>query len=126
MKRFPRMPLIIAGVIGVFLVALVIAGLAILQTNWFHNYVRTRIVETVQTATGGRAEIGAFSFSPRSLRAEADNFVLHGTEPEGRPPLFRARSIVVGLKILSVLHRKVDIQFLDVNEPQAVVTIAPD
>jgi len=126
MKRLPRMPLIIAGVIGVFLVALAIAGLAILQTNWFHNYVRTRIIETVQTATGGRAEIGAFSFSPRSLRAEADNFVLHGTEPEGRPPLFRARSIVVGLKILSVLHRKVDIQFLDVNEPQAVVTVAPD
>ena len=37
-----------------------------------------------------------------------------GRKPPDKPPLFRATSVAVGLKIVSLLKRDVDIQYLDV------------
>ena len=52
--------------------------------------------------------------------------MLHGKEPAGGPPLFRASSIAVGLKIVSLLKRDVDIQYLAVTEPRIYLIIYPD
>ncbi len=103
-------------------------GLAVLtlQSRWFYNYVRARMVTTVETATGGRVEIGAFRFNWKLLRAEVDNFTLHGTEPPDKPPLFHAASVAVGLKIVSLWNRDVNIQYLDVAGPQIDLIVAPD
>jgi translocation and assembly module TamB len=75
-----------------------VAGALVLRSEWFRGKARTWLVSSIETATGGRAEMGAIRFDLATLRVEADSFVLHGTEPAGKPPLFRAASIVVGLK----------------------------
>ena len=88
--------------------------------------MRRRIVSTVETATGGRVEAGSFHFDWKHLRAELRDFVIHGTEPPDKPPLFRAGSIVVGLKLVSILRRDVDIQSLTVSDPHVYLIVGTD
>ena len=126
MRRFRK--IVVFGLIGIAALALVsAAGLFIvLQTDWFKNKVRERIVSVAETATGGRVEIGGFDYDWRSLTAEVGPFVLHGTEPPAGPPLFRADKIQVGLKIISAFKKQVDILSLLVDKPQVYVVVAPD
>lgn len=126
MTRTRKRLLILAATLSTLLLLSVISVVLILQSRWFFNYVRTRLVTTVETATGGRVEIGAFRFNWKTLRAEVDNFTLHGTEPPDKPPLFHAASLAVGLKIVSLLRRDVDIQYLEVAAPQIDLIVAPD
>src|SRR5580704_13469885 len=100
-----------------FAVALVVAGVLLVQTAWFKNFVRDRIVAVVERATGGRVEIGSFSYNWHDLTADVQPFVLHGTEPDSRPPLFRAEKIQIGFRIISALEKKVDIASLIVESP---------
>ena len=115
---------ILAGVAAVLVFATTVA--ITLQSRWFYNRVRGAIVTTVETATGGRVEIGSFRFDWYRLRAEVRAFTLHGTEPAGKPPLLRAESVAVGLKIVSLLKRQVDIAYLDVTAPQVYLIVGPD
>jgi translocation and assembly module TamB len=107
-------------------VALLLAGVVLVQTAWFKNLIRQRIVSVVQRATGGRVEIGSFSYNWHNLTADVKPFVLHGTEPASAPPLFRADKIEIGLKIISALEKKVDIASLIVESPRVYITIGPD
>ena len=100
-----------------------IAAIFVLQSSWFYGRVRQFIVSTVETATGGRVELASFRFDWKQMRAEAHEFVLHGTEPPGKPPLFRAASVVVGIKLVSLLRRDVDIQSLTVSDPRVYLIV---
>jgi translocation and assembly module TamB len=113
------------GLVGLALVV-VVAAVLVLRSAWFYEKVRQRVVSTVETATGGRVEAGSFQFDWKRLRAEIGAFAIHGTEPPGKPPLFRARTVAVGLKIISILKRNVDIQYLEVVEPRVYLTIDSD
>ncbi len=116
----------IAAFFAILLVLLGLTAVVTVQSSWFYNKVRERIVGTVENATGGRTEIGGFRFDWRQLRAEVSNFTLHGTEPAGKPPLFHAARVGVVLKILSVWKRDVDVQSLDVASPAVYLIVAPD
>lgn len=120
--------LIAFSVLGLGALALVVAvaGLVVLQTAWFKNLVRARIESDIARATGGRVEIGSFSFNWHDLTAEAQPFIVHGTEPASAPPLFRAAKVKVGLKIVSAVEKKVDIALLTVDAPHVYITIGPD
>jgi len=102
------------------------AGVLVLQSQWFRNKVRDRIVSVTERATGGRVEIGSFSYNWRELTAEVSPFVLHGTEPASAAPLLRADKIRVRLRIISLLEKKVDIAALVVETPRLNVIAAPD
>jgi translocation and assembly module TamB len=106
--------------------AVVGVGTAVLRSAWFYEKVRARIVSEVETATGGRVELEAFRFDWKAWRAEARGFTLHGSEPAGKPPLFHASSVAAGLKLVSILKRDVDIQYLDVTDPRVYLIVYPD
>ena len=108
------------------LAALLACGVLVVRSSWFREQVRRRIVSEVETATGGRVEAGAFTFDWRRLRAEVKGLVVHGTETADKPPLFRASSVAVGLKIVSLLRRKFDIESLDVDAPRVYLILYPD
>lgn len=103
-----------------------IAGVLVIRSDWFADIVRRRIVEEVERASGGRAEIGSFQFDWRNLDATVAPFVLHGTEPEGAPPLLSADRVHLGLRLISALERKADIRALDVDRPQVHIIVKPD
>src|SRR5689334_14088115 len=92
-------------------------GVTLVRSRWFSEKIRAGIVSAAETATGGRVELGGFRLDWRKLRVEILSFTLHGNEPDGKPPLFRASSVAVGLKIVSVLKRDVNVQYLDVVDP---------
>ncbi len=107
----------VAGLLGLAIV-LALAVLLILPSTWFREQVRTRIVAEVEKASGGRVEIGSFQFDWTGMMVEIAPFVLHGTEPAGEAPLFRAESVKVGLKIVSALKRDIDIASVDIHQPR--------
>ncbi len=126
MSRGPRIALyVLAGLGGLILVA-IIAALITIQTPWFRDQVRQRIVYELENATGGQVELRGFSFDWRALRAAVNGLVIRGTEAPGQPPLFRAESIEVVLKIVSALKRDIDILSLAVNRPEVNLIVYPD
>jgi translocation and assembly module TamB len=102
------------------------AILLLVQSAWFKNQVRERIISITENATGGRVEIGQFDFNWRTLTATIQPFVLHGKEPASSAPLFHAAKIEIGLKVISVLERNIDITLLAVEKPEVHVAVAPD
>ncbi len=119
--------------LGRFLAALVIlslvcaaAGVLVVRSGWFREKVRARIVAEVEQATGGRVEIGRFSFRWETLTATVAGFVLHGMEPESEPPLLRVESVRVGLRVISMMERKVDLSSLLIDKPRLRIVIYPD
>jgi translocation and assembly module TamB len=116
----------IAGALAGITLSGAVAAILVLRSAWFNEMVRERVVSTVETATGGRVEAGSFQFDWKRLRAEVGMFAVHGTEPKGKPPLFRARTVAVGLKIASILKRDVDIQYLEVIDPRVYLMVYSD
>ena len=112
--------------LGAAILFLIVASILILQSGWFHNFVRDKIVATTEESTGGKVEIGSFDFDWTHLRATLHNFVLHGTEPANQQPLFQAALIQVDLKLLSGLKQVVDLSALLVDRPQANLIVYPD
>lgn len=112
-----------AGSVAAVVLLAAVAAVFVLRSEWLQGKVRVWLVRSIETATGGRAEMGAFQFDWASMRAQADSLVLHGTEPAGKPPLFRAASIAVGLKIGSLMKRDIDIRSLDVEAPRIALII---
>src|SRR5262249_48222796 len=126
MRRRLRIVLIVTGWVLELVFGIGIGTVLLLRSDWFLNQVRLRIIREVENATGGRAQIGSFRFHWRALRAEVRNFVLHGNEPAGDPPLLRADVVSVGLKIVSLVKRDIDIEALDVTHPQVYLIIRPN
>src|SRR5690348_11726809 len=122
MRRLYKAVLILIALALTVLIAAIIT----LQSNWFKNNVRERIIAEVETTTGGHVEIGQFNYTWHNFTAEVAPFVLHGTEPSATSPLFRADKIHVGLKIISFLERTADIASLTVEKPQIHVTVNAD
>ncbi len=108
------------------LLAIGVSAVVVLQTPWFENRVRDRIVTVVEDATGGRVEIGAFQYDSHRLTATVAPFVLHGREAPGQPPLFRAAKIQIQLRIVSLLARRINLASVLVEDPQLSITVQPD
>ncbi|HEY1492979.1 MAG TPA: translocation/assembly module TamB domain-containing protein [Candidatus Solibacter sp.] len=121
-----RILLRVAAGLAALLIVAALSVVFILQSSWFFDKVRARIVSTVETATGGRVEIRSFRMDWRQMRAEVRDFVIHGSEPAGKPPLLHAGSVAVGIKLLSILKPSVDIKYLTVSDPHVYLIIAPD
>ncbi len=115
----------VLGLVGLVLIA-VIGGVTLVRTEWFKNKVRDKIIAVAETATGGRVEIGRFDYQWSGLTVEVAPFIVHGKEPPGAPPFFRAEKIKIGLKIISALKQQVDIRSIIVEKPEVHVTVAAD
>ncbi|MFN0103078.1 MAG: translocation/assembly module TamB domain-containing protein [Bryobacteraceae bacterium] len=114
MKRFLR-----GAAFAITVLTLVIcAGLWwLLRSEWLRETLRARVVEEVEKATGGKAELGRFDFDPSLLGASFDRFILHGTEPAGAASLVRAERVQIGLKIVSFFKRDVDVRRIEIVNP---------
>ncbi|MBM3776308.1 MAG: hypothetical protein FJW37_14270, partial [Acidobacteria bacterium] len=126
MSRRRKIALAAAGGLLALLAATAAFLALVARSDWFRERVRQRIVRELERATGGRVEAGSFDFDWRTLRAELNEVAVRGTEPEDAAPLFAARRITVGLKVLSVLRRAVDIQALELAAPRIHLILYPN
>src|ERR1051326_2772745 len=126
MKRFRRIALWTLGSLAVLLLLASVAGVLIVRSDRFHQYVQWRIVDEVQRATGGRVELGGYSLDWHNLTAQVQQLVIHGKESPAEPPLLQVGSATLGLRIISVLEKKVDLASLRIERPQAYFVVYPD
>lgn len=126
MRRFWHYFVRVAAAIIVVLLIAVLAGVVVVQSGWFHEYVRRQIIAQIEKATGGRVELGKFSFRAPSLTAQVSPLVLHGKEGEGEAPLLRIDSIKIGLRVLSFMERRVDLAAVQVDQPRLHIVMYPD
>src|SRR5581483_6799215 len=124
MNRRRRFALVGAALTGL-LVLLIGAAIAVLQSSWFRDRVRERIITETERVTGGRVEVGNFRFDWKRLRAEVSGFVVHGTEARASAPLFRANSVAIDLRLASVLRKPLYIDSLEVRAPTIHLMIDP-
>jgi translocation and assembly module TamB len=111
---------------AVLLATFALAGALVLRSDYFRELVRRKLAAAVETATGGRVEIGALTLDWIRLRAAAQNFTIHGTEPPDKPPLFHAASVAIELKIVSIFKRQFDLAALDVAAPRVYLIVQAD
>src|ERR1700688_3354118 len=90
----------VAGLLALLIVA-AIGGYLYLKSNSFQQLALRKIVDQVDTATGGKAEIGGLDFNFSTLTAHLYNITVHGTEAPDQPPLLHADELTVRLKIVS-------------------------
>jgi uncharacterized protein YhdP len=126
MKKLRRIVLwTLAGLAALVLVA-AIAGVLIVRSDRFHQYIQRRIVEEAERATGGRVELGGYSLDWHNLTAQVQQLVIHGKESATEPPLLQVGSATLGLRIISVLETKIDLASLRIERPQAYFVVYPD
>ena len=106
----------LAGLLGL-LILTVAGGYLYLRSNSFNQYALHKIIEQANTASGGHTQIGRLDFSLSALTAHLYDITVRGTESPDQPPLFHANELTVRLKIVSALHRDVNLRELLVDQP---------
>ena len=105
------------AVLAVLVFAGAVGGYLVLKSRSFQEYALRTIVQDTNDATGGRAEIRKLDFELSTLTAHLYNITLHGSEHPDQPPLLQVDKLTVGLKIQSLVHRKITLNELLVDHP---------
>jgi translocation and assembly module TamB len=121
-----KIALIVAVTLAGLLTVAVVTSLVVVQTQWFSDFVRGKIVSSLEDSTGGRVEIGSLQISPGSLTIRIRDLVLHGTEPKSAAPLAHISLLELRLKLLSKFTNLVDLAYLGVTEPRVNIIVNAD
>ncbi len=124
-KHKKRLLILAASVAGA-VVLLLCLSLLVLRTQWFSDFVRAKIISTLEDSTGGRVEIGMFRFDPTHLTARIHNLVIHGTEPRQASPLAAISELELRIKLFSGLYHAVDLAYLAIEQPRINLIVNPD
>ncbi len=126
----PRRPhhLVLRTVLGIaVLLALLVAGLSwYASTPQFANKVRTKLIQVLGDATGGRVELGAFRWRLLHLEFEADNLTIHGLEGPGEVPYAHLDRLLVRVKIISFFRAKIGLNYLGIDRPVVHLIVYKD
>jgi translocation and assembly module TamB len=114
------------AVLGIFIVTGIAGGLLFLRTESFQRLAIRTIVKDVNESTGGRTEIRNLDFQLSNLTAHLYDITVHGGEAAGQRPLLHVDKLTVGLKILSVLRREVNLRELSIEHPVVNMLIDRD
>ena len=126
MSRRARIALISSGAVVLVLALAVVATVILVRSGWLREKFRQRVVAEAEQATGGNVEIGALRLDRKTLTAEIDNLVIHGTEPPDVAPLLAVKRVVIGFKVLSFIERQFNVARVEAEGPQAHVIIQAD
>jgi len=108
------------------IVVLFMAAIHIVQTDWFRGYVKAKIITAAEDGTGGRVEIGSFTFDWTHLRSILTDFVIHGEEPADAAPYLRAKRIQLDMRLFTSIHHLVDVTYLAIDRPEANIMVLAD
>jgi translocation and assembly module TamB len=126
MRKRLRLALSVAAILTAIAIMLSVAGVFLLRSHWFSDFVRRRTVAAIERATGGAVELQSFDFHWSTLTAEFKNLVVHGTEPANGPPMFQAPSIRIVFPTTALLRRQIIISSLQVDHPQIYFLMRPE
>ena len=125
MKRIGHVLLRILVALAIVALAALIGIVMVVRSGWFRERVREQIIAELEK-TGGHVEIASFRFDWKRLTATINGIVLHGHEPAGNPTLLTAKSVTVGLRVISLFERNIDLSYLRVEQPQVHIEFYRD
>src|SRR5215472_11555238 len=117
MKRAARIAWISLGTIVLILAIVAVSVVVAFRSGWVNQKIRERVVAEAERATGGRVDMSALRVDWRTLTAEIDNLVIHGSEPPSSVPLLAVKRVVIGFKVLSLVDRKFDVASVEADDP---------
>ena len=126
MNRAVRIGAAVLGSILGLVLIVVVAALFVVRTGWFQNFAREEIISSVEDSTGGKVELQSFQFDSSRMTATVSGFILHGTEPVGSAPLFRADRVILSVKLFTALRKAFVLEYLGVEHPSANVIAFAD
>ncbi len=126
MRKLGRVLLRITAALLLLTAVCALTAVLVFRSGWFYELVHRRAVFEIEKATGGRVEIGNYTFDWRRLEIKVGPVVLHGKESAGEPPFVRVASATARLRIVSMMERKVDLSSLSIEQPQVRIVFYPD
>ncbi len=103
--------------IGVLLLIVVVGGYFTLKSGAFHRYVIAKIEQTANESTGATLSLQKLDISVPKLSATAYGIVVHGSEGSNTAPLLSVDQLSLTLKIVSLLHRRIDLSQILIQHP---------
>ena len=126
MTKRARILAIACGALAGLLIVATVAAVIIVQTPWFSNFAKNRILSAAEESTGGIAQAGSFEFDLSHLTIRMRNVVLHGTEPKGADPLLRIALLELRLKLFYGIAHVLDLNYLGVQQPRVNLILFPN
>ena len=112
--------------VAVLIVVCLIGALLVVRTQWFSDYLRTKVIAELEDTTGGKVDIQSFRFEPSRLTVLISGLVIHGTEPRDVSPLAAIDSIALRVKIFPSFGKAVEIPYLSVERPRVNLIVNAD
>jgi translocation and assembly module TamB len=103
------------------LLALFGGGVFILHSAAFRALVLTKVIESVQERAGLRIDVANMHLSWSPFSVEFDDLYARSQSAITRDPLFSAARVSVSLKLLPLLHRRLEIKKVDIDQPDVFV-----
>lgn len=104
---------------GIAMLAMVIAiSVAILlHSERFHNYVLRTVQERASESLGVRVQLQNFALNLSHLGVDLYGITVDGAAPYANPPLLQVDHVEVGVRVVSMLHRKWYLDSVQVDRP---------
>ena len=97
-----------------------------LRSPQFADFVRRKVIASVEETTGGRVELGSFTWSLAKLQFQADNLTIHGLEGPDQLPYAHADRINLRVRILSFVQTRISLEYLGLERPVIHLIVHPD
>lgn len=101
-------------------------GLWYLTTDSFQQLARRRMVAEIESATGGRVDIGSFHTVPLRLQVEVHDLTIHGKEVAGQQPYAHVDKMSAVLSLSAALGAKIGFHSLSLQHPVIHMIFYPD
>jgi translocation and assembly module TamB len=116
MNRKKAIRVVLIAIPGLSLL-LVVAGVLIVHTHTFTQFLLAKIVQQAQQSTGAHIAIQKLDVHWFPFTADVYGVVMHGQEKAGEPPLLQAEHLGVSLGIRALLNKEVDLYAISVDRP---------
>ena len=103
--------------LALFLVLAASVVAVVLRSTQFHNYVLNTLEKQASARLGTRVQVQNYTLHLRNLSADLYGLTVSGSAPYSSPPLLLVQHIEVGVRVVSVLHRKWYLDNLRIDRP---------
>jgi translocation and assembly module TamB len=114
--------------LAALIVIVIVAGVILLQSNWFHQYLLGVAQEKASATLGTQVRLRDYtlSFSGISPTADLYNVAVEGAQPYPNPPVLTADHIRAAVRVVSILHLQWYLNELRIDHPVAHVLVDRD
>ncbi len=109
-----------AWMLGVLAVFCILAGAGLwvlLRSASFHNYVVRTAEQKGSQALNTRVRLRNFALHPATLSLDLYGLMVDGTGPGANQPLLQVDHIGLGVRVISVLHRRWNLDKVAIDHP---------